>query len=714
VDALSGPATQVLAVVAVAGRRLPHRLLAMAAGLDDQELTEALHAAVTNHLLVMSPGRDGYDLRHALLREAVNADLLPGERTRLHARLARALAAHPELAGVSAATVAAELAMHWDSAGEPARALRAHIQAGQAAEDAHAFPEALGHYQRCLELWALRARPGRPGGMDRVELLSHAAEAAASTGATERAIALLEEAVDRADKTAEPVRTAGLLAQLGFHRFRARPETAVFAAYDTAEQLLAGTPASAEQARVYGFRAHALWVSGRPHAAEPFCERAIVAAQAAGAVAEEAHAVRVLGGCLGDLGEFGQAVSLTLKARQLAEQAGTTDVVIATYVSLTSMLSLAGREREALAAGHEGYRRARELGHARSRGSFVANNLAGSMLALGLWEELDELTAELLGGDCWCGFGLHGTRGLLLARRGHFTPARAEAERALELCPDAFRDDGLLPLAELAIWQGRHDQAAGAVAEGLEHATETEEDLQHRFGIWYALALRVEADRAEQATARRIPEQADAARRRAAPVIAALDRLAAWDRLDRYPKVGCTLELARAELARLQGRSDPERWQAAALAWEQQEGPFEAAYARFRQAEALLASHAPRPQALPPLQTAHRTATRLRAAPLQREIELLAQRGRLRLDTTVPQVGTATTMSPAAPFGLTRREAEVLALLAEGRTNRQIGEALFITPKTASIHVSRILAKLGVAGRGEAAAAAHRLGLDKH
>ena len=69
--------------------------------------------------------------------------------------------------------------------------------------------------------------------------------------------------------------------------------------------------------------------------------------------------------------------------------------------------------------------------------------------------------------------------------------------------------------------------------------------------------------------------------------------------------------------------------------------------------------------------------------------------------------------SPAASFGLTRREAEVLTLVAAGRTNRQIGEELFITEKTASVHVSRILAKLGVAGRGEAAAVAHRLGLDR-
>jgi DNA-binding NarL/FixJ family response regulator len=114
------------------------------------------------------------------------------------------------------------------------------------------------------------------------------------------------------------------------------------------------------------------------------------------------------------------------------------------------------------------------------------------------------------------------------------------------------------------------------------------------------------------------------------------------------------------------------------------------------------------------LHAAHQTAVALGAAPLRRDIELLAQRGRLRLEERVDTAVAPKAPSPAASLGLTHREAEVLALLAEGRTNRQIGRELFITPKTASVHVSRILAKLGVAGRGEAAAVAHRLGLDKH
>jgi DNA-binding CsgD family transcriptional regulator len=163
----------------------------------------------------------------------------------------------------------------------------------------------------------------------------------------------------------------------------------------------------------------------------------------------------------------------------------------------------------------------------------------------------------------------------------------------------------------------------------------------------------------------------------------------------------------------VEGRSDPVPWQLAAAAWSALGRPYPATYAQWRQAEALLASSAPRSQAEKALRVAHAVAVRLGAVPLRRELELLAQRGRLRLEQPVQPVAEPEAPSVAASLGLTRREAEVLALVAEGRTNRQIGQALFITPRTAGVHVSRILAKLGVAGRGEAAAVAHRLGLDR-
>jgi DNA-binding NarL/FixJ family response regulator len=137
--------------------------------------------------------------------------------------------------------------------------------------------------------------------------------------------------------------------------------------------------------------------------------------------------------------------------------------------------------------------------------------------------------------------------------------------------------------------------------------------------------------------------------------------------------------------------------------------PFEAAYAHYRQAEALLAERAPRSQVEDTLRPAHHTAVALGAKPLRQEIERLAQRGRLRLtDHAAATAQPQTVSSPAEALGLTRREAEVLALVAEDWTNRQLGQELFITEKTAGVHVSRILAELGVAGRGEAAAVAYR------
>jgi DNA-binding CsgD family transcriptional regulator len=170
-----------------------------------------------------------------------------------------------------------------------------------------------------------------------------------------------------------------------------------------------------------------------------------------------------------------------------------------------------------------------------------------------------------------------------------------------------------------------------------------------------------------------------------------------------------------AEWSRLEGRSDPQRWHEAAERWERLELPYRAAYARFRQAEALLATGAPRAEVEPVLGAAHRAAVALGAGPLRDEIELLARRGRLRLEDLKDPAATAVPAPAAqlAAFGLTRRETEVLELVAAGHTNRQIGQELFITPRTAGIHVSRILAKLGVAGRGQAAAVAHRLGLGR-
>ena len=177
----------------------------------------------------------------------------------------------------------------------------------------------------------------------------------------------------------------------------------------------------------------------------------------------------------------------------------------------------------------------------------------------------------------------------------------------------------------------------------------------------------------------------------------------------RLPGVVAMAATARAEHTRLADVPDPARWHEAAAIWEALPCPHQTAYARWREAEALLASGAGRAAAAEPLRAAAATARALGAGSLARETELLAARARIELEL---EAEPAESPAPEpAPLGLTPRELEVLAHLAAGRTNRQIADALYISPRTAGVHVSRILAKLGATTRGEAAAAGRRAGL---
>jgi DNA-binding CsgD family transcriptional regulator len=174
------------------------------------------------------------------------------------------------------------------------------------------------------------------------------------------------------------------------------------------------------------------------------------------------------------------------------------------------------------------------------------------------------------------------------------------------------------------------------------------------------------------------------------------------------PNASGWLALSEAEYERARGVAQPEAWSRAAAAWDQLERRPLAAYCRWRQAEALIAAGAPRAEARAPLHAAYEVATQLKAEPLRHELELLAERA--RLDLAFPEAESPDRQQGLEEaLGLTSREAEVLALIARGYTNREIAEALVISVKTASVHVSHILAKLDAPNRREAAAIVHRL-----
>ena len=290
--------------------------------------------------------------------------------------------------------------------------------------------------------------------------------------------------------------------------------------------------------------------------------------------------------------------------------------------------------------------------------------------------------------------------------RGDFDAARAHLEAALVTLRED-RGQGIYDvfLAELALWERRWTEADQAVYDGLAMASSRQAS---QLRVWFcAKGLRAHAELAALARARR---DSDALRRwldRARELIG-IARNASAEASLVTPNAGGWGALAEAEYARTGGEADAAAWAEAVEAWDELERPPLAAYCRWRLAEALVSAGAPRTEASVPLQEAYAVATRIGARPLAGELELLAQRA--RLDLAAPAEASAEGKQDFDEIlGLTPREAEVLTLVARGYTNREIAETLVISVKTASVHVSHILRKLGAPNRREAAAVAHRL-----
>jgi DNA-binding CsgD family transcriptional regulator len=290
------------------------------------------------------------------------------------------------------------------------------------------------------------------------------------------------------------------------------------------------------------------------------------------------------------------------------------------------------------------------------------------------------------------------------------------AEARLHTARKLFRDGAVEPqrsgplfagLVELALLRGDLEEAGELVTEAVP-LVETEPRYAAPL---YALGLRAAAEHAALPGGREHggPTSADGT---ATPLFERLGEAAADPSAAAIPELAAWRATGLGERTRHAGQPDPAAWAAAVAAWERLDQPYRVAYACFRQAEALMAGSGDRDAAAAVLRRAAGVTGRLGARPLDAEVRALARRGRLDLAPRAAAAPAAGAPTPAEQLGLTPREAEVLALVAAGRSNSQIAEALFISPKTASVHVSNILAKLDVHTRVEAAAIAHRLGLD--
>jgi DNA-binding CsgD family transcriptional regulator len=229
--------------------------------------------------------------------------------------------------------------------------------------------------------------------------------------------------------------------------------------------------------------------------------------------------------------------------------------------------------------------------------------------------------------------------------------------------------------------------------------------------LYYA-AIAAEADAAELARPLRDSNTIVAGERRAAELLERFDRqIARYVEHPVPPQVLAWRRMAAAEMARLRGANDPAAWAVAAEAFEAIGQVPDATHARYRQAEALAHTQAPREETRAALMRSRAVAAELGMTPLLVQIDGLARRARVKLGEGAEQQAPDAPAERANELGLTGRELEVLALVTQGCTNREIGERLYMSEKTASVHVSRILGKLGASNRAEAAASAERLGL---
>lgn len=738
VEQLSDPAQALLRVAATAGQRIGHDLLAQVSGLPVDGLDTALRESVDSGILRTDDDGHGYAFRHALVREAVHDDLLPGEHARLHARLAAAIDADPALVGHE--RVATETAHHWYAAHDLPRAFAAALAAAKDGRTRLAFAEQQRMLERALELWERVPDPQEAAKTDWPGLVEQTYKAAVLAGETDRALALVELALTRVDAQ-DVTRRAGLLRSRGRLR-RDLGRTGSLVDHREAVALLADQPPShlkasvlAELAAEHGLRPS--WPD-----AHVIALQAIAVAREVGHRRVELRATVTLSMALMGLGRADEALEAMDSAREGARDTEFDDVFVRATSNYGDLLHGLGRHAEAAEVARAGIPFARRHGHIRTGGAFLTINMAESLIALGRWDEALDLVDGVLQLDPPPTFliFMHMLQGNVAVGRGELQQAAAYLEAARPLLARHYMGTQYTrPLrtleASIAVASGDVPRALEVVREVLEPFPDPDPRYDWPLILVGTRAAadqiaRARALRAGDGTADTVP--LELIRRRA-------------DETDRAPSfLGLSAVAYRAhyaaEIARIDAPADEDprdgvvRWDAVIDAYDAMGDPFPAAQALLCAADCAAAA-GDRDGVARRLTRAGRIAAELRARQLQRDIADLARRARVPLDATAPDehgggpggAGITRLVAPrsgAEPpaaadgaadavsrLGLTPREVEVLRLLTQGRTNRQVAEALFISSKTASVHVSNILAKLGVTGRGEAAATAHRLRL---
>ncbi|NED96141.1 AAA family ATPase [Phytoactinopolyspora alkaliphila] len=698
VEKLSPTTQRVLRAASVTGRyHVRHPTLDAVVDLGRDELEAALHEAMQHNILV--PGvEDAYTFRHALLREAIYADLLPGERVRLHAAYAARLASH--------GGPAAGLAYHSLNANDLPTALAASVRAAKEARHKGALGAELQQIERALELWDAVDDPESVASATEFALTCQAAYAAGSAGQPERALAYMRTAVPLADEQDDPVLSADTRRQLTQALLVNGQWTAAEQAISEAWDLIKDSPPSVERAWVLAMRSR---VADADAQRRSFAEAAAEDARASGSASAEADALISLAFCENREDHADQSAALLERAQQRAMEAGALDVELRARFNLIIARYEQGQLDTAARIADEGVQRAADVGLTWSPyGRQIRWMRALAHHARGDWDAAADAAAppgekvsDVIAAT------LTATGAIIKVSRGQFEAAEHDLA---EIRQEWYRtEDEQIALlagiagAELACWQGRPESAITVVDDALEAVRTCSGERWPMGGIRLAvLGVAADADLIGHG-----PRAADAAVLERAVADGDARLRLAQETAERGTPRGATLGpegqawvlRAEAEHSRLIGAQKPEPWQAVIDAFGYGD-VYQQAIARWRLAE-VFASTGRRDDAAVQLAEALSVAERLGAKPLAEAVRSLGRRARIALP------GAATSSVQV----LTPREKSVLALVARGLTNRQAGEELFISEKTVSVHLSRVMAKLGAASRTEAVAVAYQRGL---
>jgi DNA-binding CsgD family transcriptional regulator len=618
--------------------------------------------------------------------------------------------AHGEWAQGDTSGIAARIAHHWLRAHDLERALPAALAAAHAATAGFAFAEAQTFLERALELWPKVVTTALPAGLDRIAILEEAAEAAAQAGDARRSIDLVRAALAEMRAIADPMRAGVLQHRLAWYLNESGDWQAGVVALERAAELIPIDPPTPERARILADLAHSLMVRSRYGDSLALGEAALAISRAVDARVAEARALKVIGLDLACRSDFERGIPVLREGHELALELGDPLAIFLTAVGLGWALDESARHAESLELARATRERVREVGAEARFGGQLASKEARALFDLGRWDEASDLIARTIerGTTPYAMRWLLSNRMRLATARGEFAAVTADlmayeslGERVVGPDPDLIN----VRRAELAITSGEPLGARNLVRDTLASVAEPELDTDARMLL--LLGLHAEAAEADAARALGDQERVTAAVAAAEQLAAELDtHLARVTGLAPSPAavLGADRDLAHALLERARGRHDPDAWEAAVAGRRVLGRPYELALALHEAAVTHLALRR-REDGAAALTEAHGIGAELRATPLLTRIEALARRARIGLE------GVDTADDAAARLGLTRREREVLALVADGRSNRQIGEQLYMAESTAGVHVSNILAKLGVTRRSEAAAMAHRMGL---